>query len=283
MVAPATSPATKEKKVTAKWDAEFDCGPCDRYNNAELTLTLRLHIEKVDPSGFTGTYPDHNGTPRRIARWGALWTSWTQTFKRDCETFWGGRLWLKSPLLCHKYDFSDKGVIYQPNVWCRFKVALVSTAAAAHKSIKAVRLAPTESFFRSNDSLYDHRDIQPVAKAHGGKKITHVHEVGHAIGLPHVGQGDRLTLGGLVCAIHQLTGGSTNDKQCYGITTDEQRDAMGSGDELREWHAKPWQEAMSQFSGFVPGAWVATKQRHYPRTLVEVLTGRWHTAKPPRG
>jgi hypothetical protein len=273
----------KEKKVSTKWDAELDRSMCDRYNNAELTLVLKLHIQKIDPSGGTVTHPDHDGTPRKIVAWGGYWNTWTRKFKTDCEKFWGNKLWLKSPTLYHMHDFTDKGTVYQPNVWCRFKIDLVSSAAGAHKSIKAVRLDPSEPFFRSNAGLYDHRDIKPVPQSHGGTKMTHVHEVGHAIGLPHVGQGDRLTLGGLVCAVHEWTGGSTNDSQCYGITEHEQRDAMGSGNELREWHAKPWQEAMALFTGFAAGFWTPSKQRHYPRTLVEVLTGKWHTAKPVRG
>ena len=29
--------------------------------------------------------------------------------------------------------------------------------------------------------------------------------------------------------------------------------------------------------------WGAANQRHYPRTLPEILTGTWYTAKPKRG
>ena len=62
----------KEKKVSTKWDAELDRSMCDRYNNAELTLVLKLHIQKIDPSGGTVTHPDHDGTPRKIVAWGGF-------------------------------------------------------------------------------------------------------------------------------------------------------------------------------------------------------------------
>ena len=271
----------KETKTGTKWDAVLDRSPCDRYNNAELTLLLKIHFDMIDPAGAHGTFPDHDGTQRKIIKWGSTGAAWKQKFKSDCEKFWGGRLWLKSPVLWHSWDYTDKGTLYQPNVWCRFKIELVSAAASAHKSIKAVRLDPSEPFFRSNDSLYDSRDLDDQPQAGGWVKKTHVHEVGHAIGLPHVGEGEPVSIGGLICTLHVMGGGSTNDPECYGITDYEKQDAMGSGDTLRLWHAKPWQEALNLFTGGTN--WDAANQRHYPRTLGEILMGTWHTTKPNRG
>lgn len=271
----------KERKSAPKWDAVLDRSMCDRYNNAELTLVLKIHFNMINPAGATGTFADFDGVDRKIIPWGNTATAWKQKFKSDCEKFWGGRLWLKSPVLWHAWDFTDKGTLYQPNIWCRFKIEMVSEAASSHKSIRAVRLHPSETGFRSDDRTYDDRDLKSVKQAHGGVKKTHVHEVGHAIGLPHVGVGDPLTIGGLICKWHVMGGGSTNDPECYGITDYEKQDAMGSGDSLRLWHAKPWQEALNLFTGGTN--WEAANKRHYPRTLSEIVSGVWHTTRPNRG
>ena len=130
----------------------------------------------------------------------------------------------------------------------------------------------TVPFFQSHSGLYDHRDITPVPQAHGSKKKTHVHEVGHLLGLPHVGVDGPIGIGWAKCLINVAVGGSTNDSVCYGASPEEKRDIMGSGSIIRAWHAAPWQEAIGKFSGLAKNMWRAETRRHYPRSLA--LSGK---------
>ncbi len=144
-----------ERRTSWYWEAELDRNPCDRYNNAELTLVLRLFLEKIEPAGISGTFTDADGVRRNIVRWGKLWDTWPQQFKQKAEAFWSDHLCLKAPApnqsstQAEKYDFMDRSVTYRPNIKCRFKIELVSSPSAAHTTIKVVRLDPTETSFRS--------------------------------------------------------------------------------------------------------------------------------------
>jgi hypothetical protein len=292
---------------TAKWDAELNTDVCDRFNNAELTLTLKLHLRQVNPAGgaINGTHHDYGDATepaRKTVKWtSTAWDLWKKKFAKSAEEFWHGKFWLLNNFdstpkfehcyddelvqqcLCHKsLDFMDKRVMYRPNVWCRFKLSLVDSAGAAHHTIDVVRLHPSVSWFGSHATLYDNRDIDYTQKGSDSKKKTllqraHVHEVGHLLGLPHVDVGKA----------HCPTTGNTNAGACYGVADADMHDVMGNGMTRRAWQAKPWRDAMVRITGAgsvsTEGDWKAELQRHYPRTMDEVKANAKITKKPNRG
>lgn len=294
----------KKKVKLAKCEAELKSDMCDRYNNAELTIILKIHLKQVNPAGgaASGTYRDYGKatTPqRRIVRWTpASWGRWKRRFTTSAEKFWHGRFWLinnhaatpsyrhcydsPSMCLCHtSLDFEDQGVMYRPNIWCRFDLQVVGTAAEAHHSIDVVRLHQSEKWFGSHERLYDSRDIDRAHKRTDsqGKKVmqrAHVHEIGHLIGLPHVDVGKA----------HCPSTGNTNAGVCYGITDDDMNDVMGAGMQRKAWHAKPWRAGIVKITGAGTVGnvtdWVAVTKRHYPRTLDEVRQGKQITKRPQR-
>ena len=70
----------------ASWDATLDTSMCDKYNNAELTITLRLAFKQINPASgaLNGTYHDYGdsrATSRKIVKWSSAdWAAWKLAF-----------------------------------------------------------------------------------------------------------------------------------------------------------------------------------------------------------
>lgn len=266
------APRTRQERATSFGKAVLDTTVSNAQTNCNLTLVMNLFLEKIDPAvgAAKGTHPDHNGTDRKIIKWGGEWSRFTKRFHQEVVKFWHGQLWLKTEERCEKFNFSTNHAnvqsVYRPNIYCRFELNFVRKAADAAKKIKIVRLDPSEDFFRSNSSLWDSKDVRTVPQPHGSPKKTHVHEIGHILGLGHVGAENKEA----DCVAHVNTGGSTNDTVCYGVSTENKRDIMGTGSELREWHAKPWQIAMQNFTGTrTQFEWKASTRRVYPTIVAK--------------
>lgn len=307
----------KTKKAFPTFDAELDETVCDRYNNADLTLTLKLGFRQINPAGgaATGTYHDY-GDPseptRRIKKWTpGAWSLWKSNFIRTAQSFWHARFWLINNHPC--LEFEDGGVKYRHNVFCRFKLVGADATAGSvhHHVIDVVRLASTEDWFGSHSTLYDSKDTNAVEKAtdSSGNKImqrAHVHEVGHLLGLGHEAEGTSR------CPVS----GNTNAAACYGASDEELNSVMGSGMQLRAVHAYPWRMAIADMTGkgtvrkpsvnrslaatanqlftafggsasfteadFTSPDWQPRMVRHYPRTDAEVAANAAITVRPAR-
>lgn len=303
----------KRTKNYARFDAELDETVCDRYNNANLTITLKLGFRQINPAGGaeTGTYRDYGRatTPqRRIRKWTpGSWSLWKQNFVSTAQSYWNGKFWLVNnfPTL----EFEDREVVYRHNIFCRFRLTAADATAGSvhHHVIDVVRLAADEPWFGSHERLYDNRDIDPTEKGRDSAnraimQRAHVHEVGHLLGLGHAVEGSS------ACPVTS----DTNAAACYGSSDHDMNNVMGKGMRLLPEHAYPWRKAAADITGKgtvrspatnrqwqeaanLVGAlldttpvdvtskdWTAKMERHYPRTAAEVAANAAVTRRPQR-
>ena len=122
------------------------------------------------------------------------------------------------------------------------------------------------STFRSNDQLYDQYDLGVGTYVRNGRTYyqhTFIHEIGHALGLPHIA----VMTGNTACPA-----ANTNADACYGTKDEEQRDIMGFGQRLSLHEALPWETRIMShvFDPTLygpPVSYTPAMKRVYPRAV----------------
>ncbi len=246
-------------KYGGKWDADLVDWKTDATTNAFLTIFIRIWFVKIDPAAATGSYGDSDDTPtnpskKPIQKWKpGEFERFVRNMTSGAQAFWDGQFWLKTPKSYNGLNYvSPHRHTYRCNIYCKFDLKAANSAADAHYTIAVVR-AQDGVNFRSNAVLYSQNDIKSEQMIpHSTVKFwTHYHEVGHLIGLGHVGTGG-------VTNVH-----NDNSPTAYGVTAQEMNDVMGRGHSRHDWHATPWREAAEAFTGVKASDW-AVFQRHIP-------------------
>jgi len=245
-----------------KWDATLDEWVRNSHTNAPLTIHINIHFVKIDPAGATSTYGDANDTSahpskRKIQHWvKGEFELYTKRLVSGAQSFWDGVYWLKTPDRYKELDWPDGKPTHRCHIYCRFELEQVYTEKDAHYTIAVVRAQDGENF-RSHSRLYSQKDINSRNMIpHSTTKFwTHFHEVGHLLGLGHVGSGGNTN-------VH-----NDNTAAAYGVTKTEMQDVMGKGSIRRPWHALPWQEGAEAFTGIPAKEWLVQTGSLYPTPL----------------
>ena len=254
--------------------------------NCTLRIALRIFYRQINPwqvtdpmmrliaanlgvpapaTGTVGMHADADDTPHLIKEWTAAeWGSFTSAVKSQAS-LWDGKFWLMPP-----DDFSHFDIVEgswtaasgskttRPNVKCEFRLEIAPGSSTAHMSVDVVNLLGP-GFFRSHSRLYNTTDttVRPNTKPDWNSRAVNTsqpviaHEIGHAIGLPHIGQSRSLAQCGLAIvmgkafhadAIPALYKGGSNADVCYGTrgTAGDIENIMGAGSTFSRENAAPW-------------------------------------------
>ena len=242
-----------------KWNSDLNEDVRNTFTNADLTIYIKVNFQKIDPADAVGTYGDTDDTPsnpskKKIQKWRpGEFERFTSTLLRSAQNFWNGKFWLETPSSYDDLNYPDDKSTHRCNLYCRLELEQVASVAESHYSIAVVRVPDSEDF-RSNSVLYSQKDLRSTYMIPNStrKFWTHYHEVGHLLGLGHVGSGTS----------HNRH--NDNSDSAYGVTSTELQDVMGKGSVRKSWHALPWQEAAEQFTGVAASKWKVHEHRFYP-------------------
>lgn len=233
----------------------------------KLTVKLRVMLAQHEPS--PPFVLDGEGLSFMTRPWSnADWAKFVTSAKAQAN-MWNNQFWLKPPPDVDAYDHHGlDGSITRPYIKCELDVDFSPPYPLAHAVIKAVNLdtnvlsseararMPNDSPFRSNALIFSSFDDTPslysvpnqAGKVDKLRQFTIAHELGHVLGLGHIGVIKKT----LLCqtainlnAIGQDVGlfkGGSDSMLCYGWNqpSNIRDNIMGYGMSFSAENAMPW-------------------------------------------
>ena len=258
---------TTHKDIGAVYyNTELSVAEASIVQNAVMTIYLSVLMV---PIGGNEEFKDKDGKDIAIKDWDSStgeFEAFKAQVKEQAESFWNDNTMCLVPPKYYKgLNWPMSGLATQRlNIDCKFKLEWAFGPQDAHKIIRCARLendAADSEASRSNSKRYDSGDLKAVIKypttncgtTIAVEHLTVPHEIGHAIGLPHVGQFYDLTKSKHQCKVAGIDPSTTQGwadtevdgtggKDPYGNHSSEDviRNIMGYGLGKARWNFLPW-------------------------------------------
>lgn len=233
----------------------------------KLTIKLRINLRPLPPTPMA-QQKDADGKIFYTTAWnGADWANFLRAATAQAD-MWNNKFWMLPPRTFTDFDEKlDSFPIRQawrPNIRCELDVDF-NAVHDAHATVDVANIdisrlpigVPRDGMtFRSHSMLWDSLDGTPVLSPYGAgpglpdRFYCMAHEIGHLIGLGHMGTLLRTPLCELAViqaragldGLATDTSGGQNSNYCYGWNDRIQvsGNVMGAGRDFAVENARPW-------------------------------------------